>query len=170
MTERKPDMHAICLAAVAACMCFAGCSSPPQVSHRIRLDFVDRSGALTGTRSLETTDDTHATVAGSPDGSYLVVSTAGDAYFLGRDGSVLMHWSAKARGETLLLPAVAPNGRKVAFVSELILEREQAQERRFAVAFFTPAGRRISRVVIPPVRWPGDVKAFLVPVPAPAGQ
>ena len=170
MTKRKPGTRAICLAVVTAWAYITGCSTPQRDSHRIRLDFVDRNGVLTGMRNLETADDTHAAIASSPDGSYLVVSTAGDTYFLRKDGSVLMRWNAKARGEVLLFPAIAQNGRKVAFVSELLLEREEAQERRLGVAFFTPTGLRISRSVIPPVGPPPGVTAFSALGPAPTGE
>ena len=96
-------------------------------------------------------DSDHAQLAIAPNREHIVVSNKKGVFFLDGKGKLVRRWTAKADTEGMLVqPTFRPDSRQVAF--KFLQKDEQAgYDRVVAIAFFTPEGKEISRVKIPPV-------------------
>jgi dipeptidyl aminopeptidase/acylaminoacyl peptidase len=80
----------------------------------------------------------------SPDGGHAVVAYENDVYFISSEGNLLKTWSSE--DDVLAQPTFSPDGQRVAFKS---LSKEA--QGVTAIVFFTPEGREVTRVPIPPI-------------------
>ena len=96
-------------------------------------------------------DSDHAQLAIAPNRKHIVVSNKKEVFFLNGKGKLVRRWTAKADTEGMLVqPTFRPDSRQVAF-KFLQKDEQTGYGRVVAIAFFTPEGKEISRVKIPPV-------------------
>ena len=89
-------------------------------------------------------DENTGQLAIAPNGQHAVVSFSQDVFFMGMDGEILKHWHHE--DDLLVQPTFTPDSTRVAFKS-MDTEVHQA----VAIVFFTPDGKELSRVSIPPI-------------------
>ncbi len=109
-------------------------------------------GSLAATKALDfqTKDfeEASAQLAIAPDGKYVAISYDEATFFLDSEGNVLHKWQGPDK-VMLAQPTFAPEAKRVAF--KLLSEDEQVGYPRVTeIVFFTPQGREISRVKVPP--------------------
>jgi len=92
-------------------------------------------------------DGDQGELAVSPDGQHLVVSIGQTVRFLDKAGQSLGTWQSDT--DFLVQPTFTPDSKQVAF--KLVSKNAQ---RTVAIVFFTPEGRRLSRVWIPGIETP----------------
>ena len=127
---------------------------------QIKVDFVTADGRFLPSRSLRVPakgDGHHAgELAISPNARYMVVSYGTDVYFLKSDGKVLGTWHHKS--DLLVQPTFTPDSQQVAFKY-----MHEGERRAGGIALFTPDGKHLRRVRIPPIA-PGTTRPATRPV------
>lgn len=102
-------------------------------------------------------------LAVAPDGKHLVISLANGAVFATLDGKVLRY----VENNQLQQPAFSPDSSRIAFK---VLQRvEDKTKRTEAIAFFSPEGKELHHVPIPPIA-PGATRPASQPATQPSGQ
>ena len=89
----------------------------------------------------------------------MVIALGDSVYFMRREGKVLKTWRHKK--DLLVQPTFTPSSRRVAFKHMSTSER-----RATAIVFFTPDGREVARVKIPPIE-PGTTRPASQPASRP---
>lgn len=134
----------------------------------VELNYLKTDGTLAAAKTLkplgEAPDDVFAALALAPDGRRMVIATGSEVRFLRADGKVLNTWTDGE--ETLLLfsPTFTPDSKRVAFK---LLVKEDNQAHCGLILFFTPEGKELARVEVPPVR-PGQTRPASRPATTPA--
>ena len=106
--------------------------------------------------SLPGTDkekDNQGRLAVSPNGRYLVVGFERNVFFMRMDGTLCRDWHDE-KG-MLVQPASSPDSTKVAF--KRMTKQDTDKLRSAEIVFFTPEGKELSAVAIPPLE-PGTTR------------
>jgi hypothetical protein len=124
------------------------------VPGEFAIDFVSRDGqrlrslnvVLRGEKIQQV-----AELAFSPDGRFMIIGTEGRVHFLSADGRILGRWeSPRDAREVLARATFSPDSKQVAF-RLLVKDRGGGTA---AIVFFTPQGRELLRVAVPPAAPP----------------
>jgi hypothetical protein len=118
------------------------------------IDFYNRDGVLlrTETLSLPDKNDELRTLALSPDGRYMAISS-GEPAFLTTDGEVLEVLETE-EDYFFSQPVFTPDSEQVAF--KLMRGKSEKPEYTQAIVFFSANGEELSRVPIPRVEQPAE--------------
>ncbi len=131
------------------------------------IDFMKTDGTIARTLGLPAMFEKsggveNSKLAVSPDGRFLVVTFEKATYFLDSLGTALGSWQSQDGNDTLAQPTFTPDGAQVAF-KYLKSEKDGAQVQ--AIVFFSPQGKELRRVSVPPLALPATQPAEVVPVP-----
>jgi WD40 repeat protein len=120
----------------------------------IELNYLKTDGTLAAVKSLKippvAADDVFAALALSPDGRRMVITALSDAQVLRADGTVLGTWDDGENKLLLFSPTFTPDSKRVAF--KLLVKDDGEEAHCTLILFFTPDGKELTRVQIPPVR------------------
>jgi hypothetical protein len=100
------------------------------------------------------------------DGKGMVLSFVKEVFFLDANGKVLKHW--RGQEEMLVQPTFTPDSNQVAFKS-LSEDEKVGYTRTSAIVFFTPEGKELKRVPVPPIK-PGTTHPATAPATMPAAS
>jgi dipeptidyl aminopeptidase/acylaminoacyl peptidase len=137
-----------------------------------QLSFVKANGTVTKRLTLpdmEIADEYEDTgqLALSPGGRSIVVSLDKATYFLNGSGKLLSAYEGDDEKGYLAQPIFSPNGREVALK---VMKAAEGESRRVAeIAFFSPSGKELRRVAVPPSTAPLTRPASPPPVTSPSG-
>jgi hypothetical protein len=85
----------------------------------------------------------------SPDAKTMVIDLGSRAHFLNIDGQPLGEWQAPNDQEILARPTFSPDSQQVAF--RYMAAGDDKRVRTAAIVFFSPQGKELFRVAVPPV-------------------
>ena len=113
-------------------------------------------------KEVETKNIAGVEWAVSREGSYMVLVAEERVFFMKADGTVVKDWKGGEK-EVLAQPTFSPDSQRVAF--KYLSESADSGGRANAIVFFTPQGKELSHVEVPPIA-PGTTR----PASAPAAK
>lgn len=137
--------------------------------HRIRRDGSAAKSTLLRLPKHAYDDDRNpGQLAIAPDGKHMAIAYEKDVFFMKASGQVLRHW--RSENEIRAQPTFTPDSRHVAMKCFTKEDEDEVGYLRVAwIVYYTPDGKEVRRVKIPPIR-PGTTRSASRPATAPAAE